>query len=286
MASLFLIVFLLGLCGLIFLYVRASMRRSNARERLMYAFQSAVVSETEELNLSAGDYGLEGSARFLYFLTKFLSTPSGYVGLFAFGAAIGALIKTLLNLSKFSMPMIALLSGAVLVGFSNLYIAAQRKERIRKIRYELPNALQSIVAVMESGLAFESALQHVVRESGIQHPLYFDLQVMLDAMQQGRRRTEALKLWATRANERSVNEVTAAMIQADQTGAALGGVLRHHATTQLKEIEAELLKKAERIPIYMIMPMMLCILPPIFLVAVGPSVLRIIRMFEAIMARA
>lgn len=285
MTAMFLLLVLTFLVALSFLAFRASVRRSNARERLLYAFEDQIDEPVEELNLSAGDYGLEGSARFLYFLTNFLSSPSGYVGVFAFGAGVGVLLKIILGLDKFSYMMIAILTGAVLMVTSNLYIAAKRKERIRKIRYELPNALQSIVAVMESGLAFESALQHVVRESGVNHPLYFDLQVMLDAMQQGRRRNDALKLWATRANERSVNDVTAAMIQADQTGAAIGGVLRHHATTQLKEIEAELLKKAERIPIYMIMPMMICILPPIFLVAVGPSVIRIFRMFEVIMSR-
>jgi tight adherence protein C len=271
--------------AMIFLMVRAKIRRNNARERLLYAFESRADVPVEELNLSAGDYGLEGGARFLYFLTQFLSSPGGYLGVFALGAALGALLKIVLHLDKFSYVMIGILAGAILMVGSNIYIAAKRKERVRKIRYELPNALQSIVAVMESGLAFESALQHVVRESGTHHPLYFDLQVVLDAMQQGRRRNDALKLWATRANERSVSDVTAAMIQADQTGAAIGGVLRHHATTQLKEIEAELLKKAERIPIYMIMPMMICILPPIFLVAVGPSVIRIFRMFEVIMSR-
>lgn len=276
---------LLMLMAFIGLAVRSNKRRSNIRERLYFGFDIPQ-EQAQEINLSAGDYGLEGSARFLYFLGKFLSTPVGYLGMFGIGALLGVLIKFAFALKSFSTPMIALLTGALLLMFSNIYLNAQRKERVRKIRYELPNALQSIVAVMESGLAFESALQHVVRESGTKHPLYFDLQVMLDAMQQGRRRGDALKLWATRANERSVTNVVAAMIQADQTGAALGGVLRHHSDTQLKEIEAELLKKAEKIPIYMIMPMMLCILPPIFLVAVGPSVLRIIRMFEAIMSRA
>lgn len=275
---------LISILWLVGLYIRANLRRSNIRERLYFGFD-VPIEQTQEINLSAGDYGLEGSARVLFFLSKFLSTPYGYLGLFAIGAALGGLIKYALNLKNISTPMIGLLVGALLIMLSNLYVNAQRKDRIRKIRYELPTALQSIVAVMESGLAFESALQHVVRESGSNHPLYFDLQVMLDAMQQGRRRSEALKLWATRANERTVTDVVAAMIQADQTGATLGGVLRHHAQTQLKEIEAELLRKAEKIPIYMIMPMMICILPPIFLVAVGPSVLRIVRMFEVIMSR-
>lgn len=265
--------------------IRKRMRRSALRNRLIFGFDIPE-APAEEINLSAGDYGLEGSARLVYYLTRFSSSPAGYAGLFGIGAVIGVLLKLTFNLKHFSTPMIALLSGALLLMLSNLYISKQRKERSRKTRYELPNALQSIVAVMESGLAFESALQHIVRESGTQHPLYFDLQVMLDAMQQGRRRGEALKLWASRANERTVTDVVAAMIQADQTGAALGGVLRHHAETQLKEIEAELLKRAEKIPIYMIMPMMLCILPPIFLVAVGPSMLRIVRMFEAIMSNA
>lgn len=267
------------------LSVRASIRRGNMRERLRYGFEP-VVEQVQELNLSAGDYGLEGRARFLYFLTSFLSTPMGYLGLFGIGAALGALFKWLFRIDSMSTPMVGLLMGALLSMLATGYLRRHRKTRARNIRYELPNALQSVVAVMESGLAFESALMHVVRESGTQHPLYHDLSIALEAMQQGRRRHEALKLWATRANERHVTDVVAAMIQAEQTGAALGGVLRHHATTQLKEIEAELLKRAERIPIYMMFPMMLCILPPIMLVAVGPSALRIVRMFEEIMSRA
>lgn len=266
-------------------FYRARIRRSNVRDRLFFGTQ-VQQEEAVEVNLSAGDYGLTGSARFLYYLTKFLGSPVGYIGIFAAGFAVGVLLKALFEFKNFSLPLLGILCGALLLMFANLYVSKQRKLRVQKIRYELPNALQSIVAVMESGLAFESSLQHVVRESGTEHPLYFDLSVMLDAMQQGRRRNDALRLWATRANERTVSDVVAAMIQADQTGAALGSVLRHHATTQLKEIEAELLKKAERIPIYMIFPMMLCILPPIMLVAVGPSALRIVRMFEAIMSKA
>lgn len=267
-------------------FIRAKMIKRNFRERLFFGIQLLEEDEPPEISLSSGDYGLEGVDRVIFFLTKFLSTPIGYIVLFALGALIGFLLKLIFGFEKFNTLLLAALIGVLLFSMVNIFINRSKRKRSQRIRYELPNALQSIVAVMESGLAFESALQHVVRESGVSHPLYFDLQVMMDAMQQGRRRNDALKLWATRANERTVTDVVAAMIQADQTGAALGSVLRHHATSQLKEIEAELLKKAERIPIYMIFPMMFCILPPIMIVAVGPSAIRIVRMFQAIMSKA
>lgn len=282
------IIFIIFLVALLFVFanwMRVSISRSNVRDRLSFGFDEQQ-NATPEINLSAGDYGLVGSDKLLYFLTHFLSTPLGYLALFGLGAGLGLLIKYLFGLAKFSTPMIGLLLGVLVTMLITWFIKRSKRVRSQRVRFELPNALQSIVAVMESGLAFESALQHVVRESNPKHPLYFDLAVMMDAMQQGRRRNEALKLWSARANERSVTDVVAAMIQADQTGAALGGVLRHHATTQLKEIESELLKKAERIPIYMMFPMMLCILPPILMVAVGPSAIRIIRMFQVIMSRA
>lgn len=275
----------LGMLYLSVRVLRVRYRRMNMRERLQFAFETPVEAQPE-FNLSAGDYGLEGSARFLYFLTNFLASPLGYLGLAGLGLLTAYAVQWLFQLTSLSAPLLGLAIAAGLILLSNLYVSHKRKSRAQRIRFELPNALQSIVAVMEGGLAFESSLQHVIRESGTQHPLYFDLSVMMDAMQRGRRRNEALRLWALRANERSVTDVVAAMIQADQTGAALGGVLRHHATTLLKEIEAELLRKAERIPIYMIFPMMLCILPPIMIVAVGPSVIRIYKMFEAIMSKA
>lgn len=282
------ILYLIFLGAVIFMianWMRKSIARENVRDRLSFGFDIAT-PVAEEINLSAGDYGLAGTEKLVYFFTHFLSTPIGYIALFGLGAGLGVVIKYLFGLEKFSAPIIGLLLGVLLTLVTTLFLKRSKRLRSQKIRYELPNALQSIVAVMEGGLAFESALQYVVRESNPKHPLYFDLSVMMDAMQQGRRRNDALKLWATRANERTVTDVVAAMIQADQTGAALGGVLRHHATTQLKEIEAELLKKAERIPIYMMLPMMLCILPPILMVAVGPSAIRILKMFQAIMSRA
>lgn len=279
------LVFFVAILFVLANWMRSSITRANVRDRLNFGFDTAEPA-AEEINLSAGDYGLVGKDRLVYFFTNFLNTPIGYIALFGLGAGFGVIIKYAFGLEKFSAPVIGLLLGVLLTMLTTLFLKRSKRLRSQQIRYELPNALQSIVAVMEGGLAFESALQYVVRESNSKHPLYFDLGVMMDAMQQGRRRNDALRLWATRANERTVTDVVAAMIQADQTGAALGGVLRHHATTQLKEIEAELLKKAERIPIYMMFPMMFCILPPILMVAVGPSAIRIIKMFQAIMSRA
>ena len=164
-------------------------------------------------------------------------------------------------------------------------IDAIRRERERKIRKALPDALELIAAIMEGGVAFEGALTHVVRESDPRHPLYFELSVMLDAMRRGRRRHEALKLWGARCNLAEVAEVVAALTQADQTGGSLAAVLHHHARTLFREYEASVQRRAERLPIRMMFPMLLTILPAMFIVTGLPSILRIVRVMEALMRR-
>ena len=175
-------------------------------------------------------------------------------------------------------------AGCALVGMAVNVMALhrQRVRRERAIRRELPDVLEMLAAIMEGGIAFDAALQHVVRDSNLRHPLYFELSVMLEAMRRGRRRHEALRLFGKRCNLRQVAEVVAGLTQADQSGASIADVLRHHAQTLFREYEAEVQRRAERLPIRMFAPMLLTILPAMFIVTALPSFLRIVRVMESI----
>jgi tight adherence protein C len=275
---------IISVFGLGLIVFRQTYLRNRIRQRLQFGISSA--AEVSDANLSAGDYGLAGSARFFYYLSEFLSTKQGYVMLFGLGALLAAGTSLILNKTIQNIFVTAGLGGALLFLLAVFMLRSRRVKRLNLIKYELPNALEMTAAIMESGLGFEAALGHVIREADTKHPLYFDLAIMSEAMQRGRRRNEALRLWANRTKEASVADVAAGMIQADQTGASLGSVLKHHANTLMKENEAFLMRRAERLPVRMLAPMVLMILPSVLVVAAGPSVLRIFQIFKALMEKA
>lgn len=266
------------------LFIRRSFLRRKIIDRLQFGMNA--VADASDANLSAGDYGLTGSARFFYHLSVFLSSNQGYALLFGIGATTAVLGNFLIKKSSNEILIVALSGGSILLLLAVFLLRSRRNQRLNLIKYELPNALEMIAAIMESGLGFEAALGHVIRESDTKHPLYFDLAIMSEAMQRGRRRNEALRLWASRTSEPSVSDVAAGMIQADQTGASLGSVLTHHANTLMKENEAFLMRRAERLPVRMLAPMVLLILPSVLVVAAGPSVTRIFQIFKSLMERA
>ncbi len=264
--------------------IRTIYLKNKTRDRLSFGVNEE--SNFSDINLSAGDYGLTGNARFFYYLAQFLDSPKGNVLIFSVGAVI-AVIFSLITKKVFSNLMItAVFGGAVTYLIAKMLLRSNRNKRILLIKDELPNALQMTAAIMESGLGFEASISHVIREADAKHPLYFDLAIMSEAMQRGRRRNEALRLWATRTNEPTVSDVAAAMIQADQTGSSLGAVLKHHADTLLRENEAAIMRRAERLPVKMLLPMVFFVLPSVLLIAAGPSINRIFQIFTVIMSKA
>lgn len=278
---LFLLLALIMLFGLV---IRKLYLNNKTRDRLNFGHDTAV--EVTDINLAAGDYGLTGNARFFYYLGQFLDSPRGNLLIFATGATLAVVFALLTKKMFASLIMTAIFGGAISFLISKMLLRSNRNKRIHLIKDELPNALQMTAAIMESGLGFEAAITHVIREADVKHPLYFDLSIMSEAMQRGRRRNEALRLWATRTNEPTVSDVAAAMIQADQTGSSLGAVLQHHAITLLRENEAAIMRRAERLPVKMLAPMVLLVLPAVLIVAAGPSVNRIFQIFKVIMSKA
>ena len=96
--------------------------------------------------------------------------------------SLGALIASAM-LATMDKPFRSILLGAggggILFLTSGLFfLYVNKKEKLNKVQTELPSALELIAAIMEGGMAFESALVHILRESDPKHPLYFDLQIV------------------------------------------------------------------------------------------------------------
>jgi len=257
------------------------MRRDALRERLLFGLEGQPVEEAEDL--SAGDYGLRGPAWFFYHLTGFLGTWRGRFLIMAVGAGIGFAGAIASGTPVMPATGVAVASAFVAWVATIWLLRWRTNSRTRRIKMELPNALELLAAVMEGGQGFEAALSYLLREADGEHPLYFDLHVMNEAMRRGQRRTDALRLWAQRCNVLEVSDVTSALIQADISGGSLGRVLHHHARALFRDNEAEIQRRAERLPIRMLFPMLFTIFPAILVVAAMPSWLRIARVLEEVL---
>lgn len=256
-------------------------RNAALRARLSFGFAKPVEEEAEDL--SAGDYGLSGRERFYYHLQKFFESARGRLLLFSIGASATVAFGLLTGMDLAQIGTFSLAGGLATLLIAMTLLTSRRRKHVRLITQELPNALEMLSALMEGGLAFEASLAQVLREADRKHPLYHDLEVMSEAMRHGRRRPDALRLWAQRCNLDAVAYITASLIQAEQTSASIGPALRHHAQALLRENEGEIQRRAERLPIRMLLPMVLTIFPTVLIVAALPSFLKIFRVMQEIM---
>jgi tight adherence protein C len=281
----FIIILLLtGLIAIGLMFLRQYKMQQQLITRLQFGFDQQP-EEIDIVDLSAGDYGLRGSERIYYHLREFLNTPQGKILMFSLGAIVASAALAIMGKPFRSILLGAGGGGILLLTLGLFFLYVNKKEKLNKVQTELPSALELLAAIMEGGMAFESALVHMLREADPKHPLYFDLLIVSEAMKKGRRRNEALSLWANRCELVYISDVVSSMIQAEQTGASLGSVLKHHAQAVLRENEAVIQRRAERLPVRMLMPMAGCILPAVIIVAAGPSIVRIMQIIDDIISK-
>jgi tight adherence protein C len=193
-----------------------------------------------------------------------LGAGIGYlIGLSGNPHILGILWLPLLALTLYMIPGAALSQAVV-----------RRQEAIRRA---LPDTIDLLTISVEAGLGFDAALLHVRRNTS--GPLAQEIGWMLHEMQLGVSRVEAFRHLSERTNVDELRGFVLAMVQADVFGVSVSNVLR----SQSKELRTERRQRAEekamKVPIKLLFPMLLCILPALFVVLVAPGVLRIIHTF-------
>ena len=151
-------------------------------------------------------------------------------------------------------------------------VAYNRNERIRR---DLPDSMDLLTISVEAGLPFDSALSQVARNT--RGPLADELFRVLQEMQIGLSRTEALRGLAERTTVVELRGFVTAMTQADQFGIPIASVLRVQAKEMRVKRSQRAEEKAQKVPVKIVFPLILCILPALFVVVLGPAVISIYR---------
>jgi tight adherence protein C len=145
------------------------------------------------------------------------------------------------------------------------------------IRRALPDTMDLLTISVEAGLGFDAAVTHV--RKNVPGPLSDELGRMLQEMQLGVSRIDALRNLADRTDVDELNAFVLAMIQADIFGVSIAKVLRGQAKELRTKRRQYAEEKAMKVPVKLLFPLIFCILPAMFVVVVGPGIIRLIRTF-------
>lgn len=178
------------------------------------------------------------------------------------------------------LPTMVVVVGVSVAGYMapNLYLYQQAYDRAAELQRALPDAIDLLTISVESGLGFDAAVAQVARNTD--GPLAEEFARMLQEMQIGRGRTDALRSLAERTNLPDLRSFVSAMVQADAFGIPVGQVLR----VQSSEIRVKRRQWAEevaqKVPVKILIPLIFCILPCLFIAVLGPAAISIMNNFR------
>jgi len=170
--------------------------------------------------------------------------------------------------------------GGAAIGFiaPDFVINNRVRGRKERMRADLPNVLDLLCVSVEAGLGFDQAL--VKLNERMEGPLVDEFGLVLHEMRIGSSRTAALKNLSERVEAPEVASFARAMIQADQLGISLSRILRvlSQDMRMRRQLAAE--EKAMKAPVKMLFPTVLFIFPALFVVALGPAALNLMKTFS------
>ncbi len=175
------------------------------------------------------------------------------------------------------MPKLTVSMLGVVIGYyaPNIYISNIAAKRRESIVAAFPDALDLLLICVESGMSIEAAIMKVGQEvGGSSIELAEELGLLTAELSYLPERRMAYEGLARRTNHPGIKSVVTAMVQAERYGTPLGTALRTMAkeNRELRLAAAE--KKAAALPAKLTVPMILFFLPVLFVVLLGPAILR------------
>jgi tight adherence protein C len=165
----------------------------------------------------------------------------------------------------------AALSFALFLGFllPDAWLSARRRAHLAEVHRLLPSTIDLLVVAIEAGLTFDKAIAYAV--TTMQGALVSELSYYLVQRRLGSSVGAALGLVAQRVRDRDVDRLTELVVQSHQYGLPMGRVLSAFAMDLRTHRRQEATQRAQVAGVKMLVPMVLFILPAIFIIVLGPA---------------
>ncbi|MFZ3228803.1 MAG: type II secretion system F family protein [Pseudobdellovibrio sp.] len=196
-----------------------------------------------------------------------------FIGLQLFLGVAFPLFLLVMNFSlDLGFPPI-LVFGIGLIGFllPEMHCKGTKQSRELSVRADMPFFIDLLALSVEAGLDFFGAIQKIVdKAEGNDSVLAEEFQIVLKDIKIGSSKTEALKELAARLDMQEVTSFVAVLIDAEATGSSISQVLKDQSVQMRLErfIRAE--KAGARASQLILLPLMLFILPAVFIMVFGP----------------
>jgi tight adherence protein C len=174
--------------------------------------------------------------------------------------------------------LLVLLVTVVAYFVPELLLYSRGQERQEAISLELADTLDQMTIAVEAGLGFESAMSRAGKNG--KGPLAEELVRTLQDIAVGQPRREAYLALAERTGVPDLRRFIGAVVQADAYGVSIADVLRTQAQEMRLKRRQRAEEKAMQIPVKVIFPLILCILPTLFIVLLGPAAMDIVAAFS------
>jgi tight adherence protein C len=174
--------------------------------------------------------------------------------------------------------LVAVVVTGVAYVVPELLLHSRAQERQQAIALELADTLDQMTIAVEAGLGFEAAMARAGRNG--RGPLAEELVRTLQDIAVGQPRREAYLALADRAAVPDLRRFIRAVVQADAYGVSVADVLRTQAAEMRLKRRQRAEEKAMQIPVKVIFPLILCILPTLFIVLLGPAAMDIVAAFS------
>jgi tight adherence protein C len=189
------------------------------------------------------------------------------------GAILGLLIGLLFQ-SSFSTILGLIVVSAFLGYFGpNIGLYQVGSKRTQKMARDLPDALDLLTISVESGMAFDSAVSQVARNTT--GPLAEEFFRLLQEMQIGLSRSDAIRAMGERSDIPELRNFASSMVQAERLGIPVANVLRIQAGEMRTKRSQRAEEMAQKVPVKILFPLIFCILPVLFIIILGPAVISI-----------
>jgi len=176
--------------------------------------------------------------------------------------------------------ILAVVIGAIL---PQAFVDRRAAIRQEKLRRAIPDSLDLLVVCVEAGVSLDAAIVRVAKEMQLLHPdLANELLIVHRRVNAGVAREQALHgLWL-RTGVEDLRGLSANMIQSERWGTSIATVLRVYAEALRRKRKQLAEKRAATAPLKMTMPLAAFIFPAIFVVLLGPAMIKIAGMFKSI----
>lgn len=188
---------------------------------------------------------------------------------------LGAALVAIAGLTGQDSVLVLVLALASVIGYflPDLLLLSRGQERDQRIQLELADTLDQMTIAVEAGLAFDAAMSRAAANG--KGALAEEFTRTLQDIRMGVSRAQAFKELGERNEVPDLRQFVRAILQADAFGISIGDVLRTQAAEMRLKRRQRAEEKAQQVPVKVVFPLIVCILPALFIVIMGPAVINI-----------